>query len=146
MTGSVVAAGNAGLQSGISGPDANGTVIERRLRRSLWSPTTAMLSAETFASAFTSDDPLLRHVRTRVRSPEPNGVVERLFGTLKYEHLYRTEIADGDGLAVEVHRFHQSYTPVRPHQALRIARPSPPTVVVPPDPARSCQARGGFAG
>jgi hypothetical protein len=41
----------------------------------------------TFAEAFTGDDPLLRHVRTRVRSPQTNGVVERFFGTLKYEHL-----------------------------------------------------------
>ncbi|WP_123686333.1 integrase core domain-containing protein [Amycolatopsis thermoflava] len=42
-----------------------------------------------FAEAFTGDDPLFRHVRTRVRSPQTNGVVERFFGTLKYEHLYR---------------------------------------------------------
>jgi putative transposase len=38
-----------------------------------------------FADAFAGDDPLLRHVRTRVRSPQTNGVVERFFGTLKYE-------------------------------------------------------------
>src|SRR6266581_1542101 len=43
----------------------------------------------TFAEAFTGDDPLLRHVRTRIRSPQTNGMVERFFGTLKYEHLYR---------------------------------------------------------
>jgi putative transposase len=36
-----------------------------------------------FAEAFTGDDPLLRHVRTRVRSPQTNGVIERFFGTLK---------------------------------------------------------------
>jgi putative transposase len=42
-----------------------------------------------FADAFTGDDPLLRHVRTRVRSPQTNGVVERFFGTLKYEHLQK---------------------------------------------------------
>jgi len=40
-----------------------------------------------FAEAFTGDDPLLRHVRTRVKSPQTNGVIERFFGTLKYEHL-----------------------------------------------------------
>ncbi|WP_443043999.1 hypothetical protein [Streptomyces sp. NBC_00322] len=39
----------------------------------------------TFADAFTGDDPLLRHVRTRVRSPQTNGVVERFFDTLNYE-------------------------------------------------------------
>jgi transposase InsO family protein len=31
-----------------------------------------------------------------VRSPQTNGVVERFFGTLKYEHLYRATIGDGD--------------------------------------------------
>jgi transposase InsO family protein len=31
----------------------------------------------------------LRHQRTRVRSPQTNGVIERFFGTLKYEHLDR---------------------------------------------------------
>lgn len=39
-----------------------------------------------FADAFASDDPLLWHVRTRVRSPQTIGVVEWFFGTLKYEH------------------------------------------------------------
>ena len=47
---------------------------------------------EVFAQAFhdqafhgpdTGGDPLLRHVRTRVKSPQSNGVVERFFGTLK---------------------------------------------------------------
>ena len=31
----------------------------------------------TSADAFAGDDPLFRHVRTRVRSPQTNGVVER---------------------------------------------------------------------
>ena len=30
-----------------------------------------------------------RHIRTRRRSPHTNGVVERFFGSVKYEHLYR---------------------------------------------------------
>jgi transposase InsO family protein len=47
----------------------------------------------TFADAFAGDDPLFRHVRTRVRSPQTNGVVERFFGTLKYERLYRATSA-----------------------------------------------------
>jgi putative transposase len=55
----------------------------------------------TFADAFAGDDPLFRHVRTRVRSPQTNGVVERFFGTLKYEHLCRATIGDGNALAVE---------------------------------------------
>jgi putative transposase len=51
-----------------------------------------------FAEAFTGEDPLLRHVRTRVKSPQTNGVIERYFGTLKYQHLFRGPINDGDAL------------------------------------------------
>lgn len=43
---------------------------------------------ETYQAGFAGDDPLLRHVRTGVRSPQTNGVIERFFGTLKYEHLW----------------------------------------------------------
>ena len=71
-----------------------------------------------FAAAFTGEDALLRHVRTRVRSPQTNGVVERFFGTLKYEHLFRGPIDDAEALAVEVARFRQIYNTIRPHQAL----------------------------
>jgi transposase InsO family protein len=73
---------------------------------------------EVYATAFTGDDLLLRHVRTRVRSPQTNGVVERFFGTLEYEHLYRAEIADGDALAVETNWFRQVYNTIQLHQAL----------------------------
>ena len=73
---------------------------------------------ETYRAAFVGDDPLLRHVRTRVRSPQTNGVVERFFGTLKYEHLYRAPIDDGDALAVEINLFRRIYNTIRPHQAL----------------------------
>jgi len=59
-----------------------------------------------------------RHVRTRVRSPQTNGVVERFFGTLKYEHLYRVTIGDGNALAVEANLFRHTYNTLRPHQAL----------------------------
>lgn len=74
--------------------------------------------SEAFAAVFAGEDPLLRHVRTRVKSPQTNGVVERFFGTLKYEHLYRGEIPDGDSLAMEAARFRQIYNTIRPHQAL----------------------------
>src|SRR5882757_2048994 len=86
---------------------------------------------ETFAQAFTGHDPLLRHVRTRVRSPQTNGVVERFFGTLKYEHLYRAVIRDGDALSVEVNWFRQVYNTIRPpgaqrpHPARGLPRPRP---------------------
>jgi putative transposase len=86
-----------------------------------------------FAEAFADDDPLLRHVRTRVRSPQTNGVVERFFGTLKYEHLYRAIITDGDALAVEVALFRQTYNTVRPHQALAHRAPRAAYLASPTD-------------
>ena len=60
-----------------------------------------------------------RGVQDRVRRTRPaagtrphrgaitqtKGVIERWFGTLKYEHLFRGVITDGDGLDMEVHRF-----------------------------------------
>lgn len=73
---------------------------------------------QTFQTAFEGEDPLLRHVRTRIKSPQTNGVVERFFGTLKYEHLYRGYIGDGDALDMETHRFRIIYNTIRPHQAL----------------------------
>lgn len=71
-----------------------------------------------YATAFTGEDPLLKHVRTRVRSPQTNGVVERFFGTLKYEHLYRGLIADVLALEVEINWFRHVYNHIRPHQAI----------------------------
>lgn len=79
---------------------------------------------KTFQTAFAGDDPLLRHVRTRVKSPQTNGVVERFFGTLKYEHLYRGYIGDGDALDMEVHRYRIIYNTIRPHQALNDRTPA----------------------
>ena len=76
-----------------------------------------------YQTAFAGNDPLLRHVRTRIRSPQTNGVVERFFGTLKYEHLYRSLIADGDALAVEVNLFTDTYNKIRPHQSLNDRTP-----------------------
>jgi putative transposase len=73
---------------------------------------------QTFQSAFEQQDPLLRHVRIRVKSPQTNGVVERFFGTLKYEHLSRGHIGDSDALDMEVHRFRIIYNTIRPHQTL----------------------------
>jgi putative transposase len=77
-----------------------------------------------FKTAFDGPDPPLRHVRTRVRSPQTNGVIERWFGTLKYEHLFRGVITDGDALDMEVHRFRIIYNTIRPHQALGDRTPS----------------------
>jgi putative transposase len=86
----------------------------------------------TFKMLFIDDDPLLRHVRTRINSPQTNGVIERFFGSLKYEHLFRGYIGDGDALDMEAHRFRIIYNTIRPHQALGYRTPKqayqhPPT-------------------
>lgn len=79
--------------------------------------------SHTFANLLTGDDPLLRHVRTRVRSPQTNGVIEGFFSTRKYEHLYHGLIGDGDALDMEVHRYRHIYNTIRPHQALANCTP-----------------------
>jgi hypothetical protein len=66
---------------------------------------------------------VLRHVRTRIKSPQTNGVVERFFGTLKYEHLFRGYIGDGDAPDMETHRFRIIYNTIRPHQGLNDRTP-----------------------
>ena len=65
----------------------------------------------------------LTHVRTRHRSPHTNGVVERWIESLKYERLYRHDIASGVELADSVADFVNEYNAVRPHQALEHRRP-----------------------
>ena len=82
--------------------------------------------------------PHLAHVRTRHRAPHTNGVVERWIETLKYEHLYRHDIASGVELADHVAEFIDEYNAIRPHQALdqkppltaylraRTLKPNPP--------------------
>ncbi len=66
-----------------------------------------------FQTLFTgSDPPLLRHIRTRIKSPpQTNGVIERFFETLKYEHLFRGYIGDGDALDMEATASASSTTP-----------------------------------
>ena len=57
-------------------------------------------------------------MRTRHHAPQTNGVVERFNQTLKYEHLYRHEIADVLELAEEAEAFQRIYNEIRPHEAL----------------------------
>ena len=80
----------------------------------------------------------LTHVRTCHRAPHTNGVVERWIETLKFEHLYRHDIADGVDLADHVANFTDEYNTIRPHRALdqtppltaylqaRTLKPNPP--------------------
>ncbi len=74
-------------------------------------------------AAFVDAHAELIHIRTKRNSPGQNGVRERAFGSLKYEHLYRHEIDDGHDLGLHVDRYRQLYNTVRPHQALAGRRP-----------------------
>jgi len=72
---------------------------------------------------FIRSHPELRHIRTRHHAPETNGVVERFNGSLKYEHLYREEIADAQALVEQVELFREIYNQIRPHEALGFLTP-----------------------
>lgn len=67
--------------------------------------------------------PWIQHVRTRHRAPETNGVIERWFESLKYERLYRHDIADGTDLETHVQEFIDEYNQIRPHETIDWQRP-----------------------
>ncbi len=67
--------------------------------------------------------PEFEHVRTRHRSPQTNGVIERWYQSVKYEHLYLHEIDDGPALAEQVAGYQRIYNDERPHEAIDWARP-----------------------
>jgi putative transposase len=54
----------------------------------------------------------------RVATRPAGSFAQVFFGTLKYEHLYRAIIGDGNALAVELGLFRRTYNTLRPHQAL----------------------------
>jgi transposase InsO family protein len=72
---------------------------------------------------FIDSRPELIHIRTRRKSPQQNGVRERAFGSLKYEHLYRLDIPDGPTLAAETEAYRQTFNWIRPHEAIGMMRP-----------------------
>jgi putative transposase len=72
---------------------------------------------------FIASRPELLHVRTRHRSPQTNGVIERFYQAIKYEHLYRHEIGDGLVLAREVEAYLTIYNTIRPHEAIGFTTP-----------------------
>jgi putative transposase len=72
---------------------------------------------------FIDRHPELIHIRTRHKSPGQNGVRERAFRSLKYEHLYRVEIDDGHQLGIEAETYRQLFNTIRPHQTLAGRRP-----------------------
>jgi putative transposase len=67
--------------------------------------------------------PELRHVRTRRKSPQTNGIIERYHGTIQIEHLWRDLPADGTQMTRMVDAFRELYNHVRPHEALVGDRP-----------------------
>ena len=65
----------------------------------------------------------IAHIRTRHRAPWTNGVIERFFQAIKYEHLYRRDIDDGIQLAAQADSYQTTYNSIRPHEAIAMARP-----------------------
>ena len=74
-------------------------------------------------AAYIERRPELTHIRSRRKSPGQNGVRERAFGSLKYEHLYRHEIDDGHQLGIEAESYRQLFNRIRPHEAIGMRRP-----------------------
>jgi putative transposase len=64
-----------------------------------------------------------RHLRTRRKAPWTNGMIERFFGALKYERLYRHDITDGVALTGHVDDYRHLYNTIRPHEAIAMTRP-----------------------
>jgi putative transposase len=67
---------------------------------------------------YIASHPELAHVRTRHYSPQTNGVVERFNESIKYEHLFRHEITDGQHLIEHVEEYRDIYNRIRPHESL----------------------------
>jgi putative transposase len=79
----------------------------------------------TAFARFIASRPELLHIRTRAKSPGQNGVRERAFGSLKYEHLYRhaSLIATLADLYREAEHYRHVFNHIRPHEALNMHRP-----------------------
>ena len=86
---------------------------------------------------FIASRPELLHVRTRHRSPQTNGVIERFYQAIKYEHLYRRQIPDGLALAQEVEAYLTIYNTIRPHEAIGFATPISRYLQAPSTPPRA---------
>lgn len=83
----------------------------------------AAFKAARFAR-FLRSRPELSPVRPRANNPGHNGVRERAFGSLKYEHLYHLETAGGRTLATEAEQYRQVCNHTRPHESLGLRRPA----------------------
>jgi len=60
----------------------------------------------------------LTHVRTRRRSPQTSGVIERYHRAIQIEELWRELPADGVEMTTRVEAFRQLYNTVRPHETV----------------------------
>ncbi len=78
--------------------------------------------ADAFAR-FIASRPELTHIRTRRRSPQTNGVIERYHGAIKIEQLWRELPADGTEMTTMVAEFRELYNHVHPHEMLAGDRP-----------------------
>lgn len=78
--------------------------------------------SKAFAN-FIAARPYLDHARTRYRAPQTNGVVERFNESLKYDRLYREEIATMLELEGAVSEYVEHFNTDRPHEALDMAYP-----------------------
>ena len=84
---------------------------------------------------FIDSRPELRHIRTRRKSPQTNGVIERYHGAIKIEYLWRDLPADGAEMTHMVGAFRQLYNTIRPHETLAGARPIEANLADPDTPA-----------
>ena len=128
------AAGDAitALQAAISAAEA---MMGRSLLEDCTDPETGEITPVTVVTdngpcyksskflVFIASHPELAHVRTRHHSPETNGVVERFNQSLKYEHLYRNEISNGQHLVDEIKSYCDLYNRIRPHESLGFMPP-----------------------
>jgi len=104
-------------------PNCSPTPPPGRSPESSWSPTTAARFQGHAFAAYIASRPELLHIRTRRKSPGQNGVRERAFGSLKYEHLYRMEIETLPDLHREAEAYRQIFNHLRPHEARGFYRP-----------------------
>jgi hypothetical protein len=60
--------------------------------------------------------------------------IERFTQSLKYEHLYRLEVATGHDLAEECEEFRALYNDIRPHESLGFVTPTKAYIAQPGGP------------
>ena len=115
--------------------DSAAALLGRPLLEDLTDPTTGEVTPVFLVSdngpcfkssgfaRYIDSRPELCHVRTRKRSPQTNGVIERCHGAIKIEALWRDLPADATEMTQMVDDFRELHNHVRPHEALRGDRP-----------------------